>query len=52
MTDAQVEDHLDERQELEQERDYYKDRCTELKRQLDIANKKLKRIEDTYFRNN
>ena len=45
MTDAQVEDHLDERQELEQERDYYKDRCTELTRQLDIANKELKRIE-------
>ena len=52
MTDAQVGDHLDERQELEQERDYYKDRCTELTRQLDIANKELKRIEDTYFRNN
>ena len=52
MNEVQIEDHLDERQELEQERDYYKVRCTELTRKLDIANKELKRIEDTYFRNN
>lgn len=52
MTEAQVEDHLDERQELEQERDYYIQKCAELTRELDRANIELERIKETYFRNN
>ena len=39
----QHEDHLTELQEMEQERDYYKNRCEELE-------KELKRINDIYFR--
>ena len=37
------EDQLSEWQELEQERDYYKNKCEELE-------KELKRINDIYFR--
>ena len=43
VTHHSHEDHLSEWQELEQERDYYKNKCEELE-------KELKRINDIYFR--
>ena len=52
MTDAQVEDHLDARQELEQERNYYIEKCAELTRELNRVNTELEKIKETYFRNN
>jgi len=48
----QVEDHLSEFQEVEQERDYYQEKCETLEERVKELEKELNRFKDVYLRNN
>tara|TARA_B000000532_G_scaffold170956_1_gene138275 strand:- start:273 stop:431 length:159 start_codon:yes stop_codon:yes gene_type:complete len=46
----QVEDHLDERQELEQERNYWQSKAERIQKELDLVSKELDNIKQIYFK--
>tara|TARA_B100000131_G_scaffold257213_1_gene252149 strand:- start:1074 stop:1232 length:159 start_codon:yes stop_codon:yes gene_type:complete len=46
----QVEDHLDERQELEQERNYWQSQAERIQKELDLVSKELDDIKQIYFK--
>ena len=48
----QVEDHLTEHQEVEQERDYYLKKCETLEIRVKELEAELSRFKDVYLRNN
>ena len=48
----QVEDHLSEFQEVEQERDYYLNKCETLEIRVKELEAELSRFKDLYLRNN
>jgi hypothetical protein len=48
----QVEDHLTEHQEVEQERDYYLKKCETLELRVKELEAELSRFKDVYLRNN
>lgn len=48
----QVEDHLSESQEVEQERDYYLKKCEMLENRVKELEAELSRFKDIYLRNN
>ncbi|MDP6426147.1 MAG: hypothetical protein QF443_04080 [Dehalococcoidia bacterium] len=48
----QVENHLSEFHEVEQERDYYQKKCETLEERVKELEKELNRFKDVYLRNN
>lgn len=48
----QVEDHLTEHQEVEQERDYYLKKCETLELRVKELEAELSKFTDVYLRNN
>ena len=48
----QVEDHLSESQEVEQERDYYSKKCETLENKVKELEAELSKFKDIYLRNN
>ena len=50
MTQPHIEEHLDERQELEQERDYYKEQYEAVQKELDEIKIEFEKINKIYFK--
>jgi|TARA_B100000959_G_scaffold277872_1_gene335198 predicted nucleic acid-binding Zn-ribbon protein len=45
-----IDDHLDERQELEQERDYWQEQAAKIQKELDEVKQELEGIKKIYFK--
>ena len=50
MTGPHIEDHLSEWQEVEQERDYYREQYDAVQKELDEVKKELDDIKKVYFK--